>query len=926
MADLIFRHKETRLNTVSSIPASTVAIRLPAHGAPTWSSRTTQKRPLPVEVPPAEDETAFKQRYLASAASIYHRQYHTGRSFLWKVLEDGKVFSIQAVDFAGELDASKAASGHLTLRFYLPSPIRPGCVALADSLKHDVLNVFFLTESNHLYTLTLRPEFFRRRSSTEDNVPEWCHTFHPAAFSFRHPHRLIAIDADELLVSTHEGALLRLERAAHGVSPAWKETTHNAGGWKGFKSIIPFQSSNTIRYGKANLDLSAVTSMVVHPMQQEKTKLAFTVSLDHRLRVWNLGSNKLAYVGDLLNQERAPSEMGKYIIHPSQSHLIRVYEMGDEKALVVTYSPAGTGQFKYWEATLQIDGSVELEDAFPDLVLEPPTPTSDVWTLADFAVAIDFGDALNVAHWVLWKNNTVYRVQRVELRLDSPEYTMNQWGAEWTAVATETLLDVPLPAVISTDSADVTEKWVEHILLPGRFSASTIDTALSIYEKGMGVSKTISSAREPRSLAKRMCSLIASHITLEQTADGGMEYEKFRAATDAQWRRFYRLILELDKQRGEALALSFDPIYQMSWVVTADGLTCIRDCSAMEQVWHNQDVLPTSSRQLIARLVSAAAALRDSLRDGVLQTCDSAVAAEVFSDLSGTSMASLENLYDACALSGQISDEDYDRLVNTFGNDMQGLSIEVYEGLLNTMTAAEELHQRLRQVPLAPFGIKAVIKGVHETLELHRSICLDQLVLLLFLACEADEKIELDIVAAYNMLMTMLKRLELLQWLLKNQLNMPLPQSDLPSPSKKDTAEEMKTVTVLEGCIAHLVGLVTHTDESTSSLLTDILVRICNPDGEYELQPALIQCFLLKMERSDLAVEFSRFANQDPFSTYIQGRVFLAARDLTTAATYFQRAAFGLGMYPRPCVTDYTNLTSTSGSEDKRRATQRRPP
>ncbi len=110
-------------------------------------------------------------------------------------------------------------------------------------------------------------------------------------------------------------------------------------------------------------------------------------------------------------------------------------------------------------------------------------------------------------------------------------------------------------------------------------------------------------------------------------------------------------------------------------------------------------------------------------------------------------------------------------------------------------------------------------------------------------------------------------------------------------------------MTVLEGCIGHLLGLATHSGEPTSALLTEILIRVCDPEGEYELHPALIQCFLLKLERPDLALDFSRFCNQDPFSTYVHGRVCLAAKDLLTAAGYFKRAAFGLGTLNHPAVT-----------------------
>ena len=82
------------------------------------------------------------------------------------------------------------------------------------------------------------------------------------------------------------------------------------------------------------------------------------------------------------------------------------------------------------------------------------------------------------------------------------------------------------------------------------------------------------------------------------------------------------------------------------------------------------------------------------------------------------------------------------------------------------------------------------------------------------------------------------------------------------------------------------------------SVVTEVTIQICAPHSEYEAPPAVTQCFLLKHERADLAIEFSRFAGYDAFSTYIQGRACLAANDPLAASMLFKKAAFGMGMYP----------------------------
>lgn len=211
-----YAYKETRLDLDPATQGSTITIRLPSHSTSTHPSRTAQKRSHSAEIPIAEDENAFGQKHLATAASIYHRIHpkSSPRSFLWRILEVGKVLSIRAVDISRP---SSYADANLTLRLTFPSAIKPGCIALSDSKDHDVLSAFVILETKELYTLNLRPEYFRKVSGTEDNVGDWCKSYMPAAFSsFKVPHRLVALTTDVLLASIQDGSLVRLERNSGG--------------------------------------------------------------------------------------------------------------------------------------------------------------------------------------------------------------------------------------------------------------------------------------------------------------------------------------------------------------------------------------------------------------------------------------------------------------------------------------------------------------------------------------------------------------------------------------------------------------------------------------------------------------------------------------------------------------------------------------
>lgn len=103
---------------------------------------------------------------------------------------------------------------NVTLRLEFQEHILPFGVELSDSEDHEVISVFVITASKNLHTLTLRPEFFRRTSSIDENVRDWCKIYIPAPLAFSNPHRLHASSPQELFISLDNGALLRLTRRA----------------------------------------------------------------------------------------------------------------------------------------------------------------------------------------------------------------------------------------------------------------------------------------------------------------------------------------------------------------------------------------------------------------------------------------------------------------------------------------------------------------------------------------------------------------------------------------------------------------------------------------------------------------------------------------------------------------------------------------
>ena len=682
----------------------------------------------------------------------------------------------------------------------------------------------------------------------------------------------------------------------------WRESSFNESSFtQHFKSMISFQRNYSVKYGNDSLALPTATSIASTNI--DGVSYTFTVSLDHKLRVWNAQEGRIAYSGDLLNQESRSSEAAKPVIDPSYSQLVKVYDDDKENILCITFSPLSTGEFKFWSANSGMDGLPQILDLFEDVNLKPQTPTSDSWTLADFVVVSDRSNLRSYTLWVLWKNNISFRVQRLHFKSGTAGRVRKAWANDWEAIAVETIRDTTLPAILSDDHADGTDKWSKFILTPGRFTTATIETGLAIYERGLGASKN--AVNRSVSLEDRMCSTIASTASLARTSDGHMDFEQFRTATDAQWRRFFRLLRELDRQRGEAFSLVIDPHGGLPCVVLADGLAAIRDCSGLERLWHNQQTVSPAT-EFVGALLTAAAALRDTFSDQMIHKCSTMLLGDLFEEPSLTPTARMRSFYDKCDFANQIGDEEYAQLQNNLGGSFKDVTPQIYDALFELMIASPRLAKRPEPIRNTAFGNKLILKGIQETVELHRNVCLDQLFLLILIECEinyGEEGTEFETADVFGKLMLLLKRLELISWLASTQITLPSPKersalvSDKGESLTKKSAPSVETVTVFEGQLKHLLGLDPRQNESKSRELTEFIIQMCAPASVYELGPSLIQCYLLKEGRPDLALDFSPFTQPHPFDIYVQGRAYLACNDALAASKLFNKAAFGIGTH-----------------------------
>lgn len=206
-------YKETKVDVRPVSPSTVVDIQIPTQDGAQRRARFSITPFDALEEPIPKDEEEFAKRYLATQGSIYFRQRKAyPRAFVWRVVDDNRILEIQSADLTR--GGHEHHEANVTLRLDFQEAIIPSGVALADPEDHEMMNVFVLTVSKQLHTLTLRPEFFRRASGIDENVSDWCKTCTPAPLAFSYPHLLYASSPCELFISLDSGALLRLTRRA----------------------------------------------------------------------------------------------------------------------------------------------------------------------------------------------------------------------------------------------------------------------------------------------------------------------------------------------------------------------------------------------------------------------------------------------------------------------------------------------------------------------------------------------------------------------------------------------------------------------------------------------------------------------------------------------------------------------------------------
>ena len=680
-----------------------------------------------------------------------------------------------------------------------------------------------------------------------------------------------------------------------------------------------------------NLARSTATSIAFSP----DNSYLFTVTLDHTLKAWNLEKGLVDCSKDLLDEDRKPEEAASFQIDPSQASLMVV--LGESCSdgdlyYLVTFSPIGPGQFKFWAVKQSPNDQVYMEDMFPDTVFEPKAPSSEIWTIAQFNVTAT-ANAQSKVMTILWKNNTNYQVHRQDIDiLEAPQ----SWNRAWCAAATERLKDVPLPAPSELKPADTTEQWLEYLYCPGRFTMPMLETALSVYEHSVS-KRPRSSASHNKALRERMCSSIGSTVTLSRNADGAMDYHRYHLDIDLQWRRLYRAAKDLQKQSGEALSIAIDVSEGLTWVVSSGGVSAIRNCSDLELVLHSRPetfhqkefqetcelnhMLRSTDVDLVSvhALIRAASTFVENFPGSLNQSAAAITDSELFQDQASSVTDRITSFYDRCNFVDQISDDDYNQLklnLKPLGG-FEGLSTTLFDATLEIILQGPK---KGRDGLLTEFGATVLTRVAQETIELNRSVIQSLLVLVVFVtidsACEEELVDHFDAEQIYLTLLSSLKGHEVLYWLSRRSiLNRPTKEigSAEAGPRKLSAtpslSEKSREVSLLHLLIVELSSLPrAQIKYPHASLITHYSHHLLIQTGlfdaeEYEAKVGAILCNLLRCGELELATSFSKFLPSSEFSAYLRGRLDLSRNHNSIAALQFKKAALGLAQSTPKYVT-----------------------
>lgn len=601
---VVHAFKETRLNiSGANLETTCVNVKVPPPAddyrriLPNFKSHSSTSR-IGERITDAED--IYYTDCVATAGSSFFRENMSNnaqpRSFVWRVLRKGQVIELDPVDFS----ATKKQQFR-KIRIHCPVKIHDNCITISEDLTMDKLVIDFITESSYLYTLSFSFSEFvvdthggsisdLCHTLTEENFANWRSIKYPYSFDVKKPHLLYAISANELVASTVDGGLVKMERP----TPLGEITTfvfNDPTQSSGLARILPWGHNEKVP-GNSGLSLRTAISIVAVP----QAEILVTLSINRVLKVWSLKTMTLIEDHEFASSQDLPREQ-KILIGPSPMNLLRVPEWKNKykatKAMFLgTFLPLGDGLFKLWQLNLEstVAGQV-LVDLGEEFSIVPRIPDSfSTWLVNDFRIQ-DHTNEVSLS--IMWKSNTSSALYQVSLPSQDPVWciTCEPEEVDLQYVNSKSLQD------------DRTNFFLSKIFGPDGYSCAIIETALQIY--GSHYAVQIYNPDKPdygeMTLQDRLCQTVGTAVSLGYTNSNILDHSAYKADLSQEWTRFDRLCSELQRQGNEVLSLGWDPLLESFLIIKASFVNVVRPALPVELFYYNRSATPDEPVLKLAR-------------------------------------------------------------------------------------------------------------------------------------------------------------------------------------------------------------------------------------------------------------------------------------------------------------------------------------
>ena len=540
-------------------------------------------------------EDTYYLNFVATAGASFIREVQsntpdndTPRSIVWRVFQKSRILELDPVD----LNSSSKVLFR-KIRIHVPVKLYDHCITITEDISTERIVIDFITESNYLYTLCFSFSEFIVKSDrsisdqghglNEENAMDWRSIKYPYSFDLKKPHLLYAVSSRELVASTVEGTLVKMER----LTPLSDITTfifNDPSHASGLSRILPWGQNDKVP-GHSNLSLMTAVSITSVP----QVNMLITLTINRILKIWSLETMKLIEEHELVSSQDN-SNLQKILIGPSPMNLLSIPTWKSKyKATsaiyLATYLPLGDGCFKIWQLNLDslVAGQV-LVDLGDDFVVTPQIPDNfSTWLVSDFTLTDYMDTKKGLLLSVMWKSNTSSAMYQMCLPTNPTDEIL------WYVSCEPEQVDMHY-ITSEIQQEDKTKYYLEKIFGPDGYTQEIIDTALSIYGSHYALqmysASQVDTSKQP--LLDRVCQTVGTAVSLSYTNDNTLDYPAYNADLSQEWTRFDRLCSELQRQGNEVLALRWDAVLEIFWVVKASFVSVIRPAMPIELCYYNR--------------------------------------------------------------------------------------------------------------------------------------------------------------------------------------------------------------------------------------------------------------------------------------------------------------------------------------------------